>query len=71
MKGLRILLLTTLFVATPPVYARTLTVQQAVNIALENDLGIESAEASERQTQAEARAALLGMFSFGRFGSLV
>ncbi len=48
--------------AAGPVQGRTLTVEQAVSIALDNDLGIEAAQAAEQQAQAEARAALLSMF---------
>jgi outer membrane protein len=45
-----------------PVQARSLTVDQAVAIAMKQDLGIEAAEAAERQAQAEAQKALLAMF---------
>jgi outer membrane protein len=45
-----------------PVQARTITVDDAVSIALDKDLGIEAAHAAERQAQAEAHKALLAMF---------
>ena len=45
-----------------PVHARTLTVDQAVAIALDQDLGIEAARAAEQGAQAEAQKALLSMF---------
>lgn len=45
-----------------PAHARSLTVDQAVGIALDQDLGIEAAQAAERQAQAEAQKALLSMF---------
>lgn len=45
-----------------PAHARSLTVEQAVSVALEQDLGIEAAEAAELQAQAEAQKALWSMF---------
>jgi len=44
-----------------PAQARSLTVDQAVSVALNQDLGIEAAEAAELQAQAEAQKALLAM----------
>jgi outer membrane protein len=43
-------------------HARDLTVDQAVSIALDQDLGIEAAHAAEQAAQAEAQKALLSMF---------
>ncbi len=61
MTPARALLLPLLFLGTAA-QARTLTVEQAVSIALENDLGIQAARANERKAQAEATASLLSMF---------
>ncbi|MFH1465210.1 MAG: TolC family protein [Pseudomonadota bacterium] len=42
--------------------ARSLTAEDAVALALENDLGISAAEAGERKSRADARQALLALF---------
>ncbi len=47
---------------SPAASARGLDVDQAISIALENDLGIVAAQAAERQAQAEAQQALLSLF---------
>ncbi len=51
-----------LLLLVSPVHARTLTVDQAVAVALDKDLGIEAARAAEQASQAEAQKALLSMF---------
>ena len=49
-------------VSSSAAHARSLTVEQAVSIAMEQDLGIEAAQAAEVQARAEAHQALLSMF---------
>ncbi len=50
-----------LLLLTGSAHARTLTVDEAVSISLDRDLGIEAAEAAEQAAQAEAQKALLSM----------
>jgi outer membrane protein len=60
MRALLTLPLALLWVA--PAQARSLSVEQAVELALEQDLSIEAAEAAERAAEAEAQKALLALF---------
>ncbi len=56
-----LLVLPAVLLLAAPAHARSLTVEQAVAVALDKDLGIEAAEAAEQQAQAEAQKALLAM----------
>ena len=58
---LRTLTLLAALALPPAAEARTLTVRDAVRLALEHDRGVAAAEAGEDKARIEARAALLGL----------